>query len=269
MTSAPCPRPELQALVARYELGALEAAERAAFEQHVLECDACVAELERGARMAEALREGRSRFASLLQEEPAAPAAAAAAPATVSVPTPRVRQRPEGRVRFFRPRWLAPAAAALLVGAGLWQEARRSDIRRWASFPRQIAASGSVRGGAPPDAVTELLDAGASYFNLGQHAEAQRYFRAALERAPDSVPAAYGLGLVLAVSGDLQSAIPLLERAASRAEGEQREAVQWVLANASLAQGEREAALRVLALLAASQGAPAARAQDLDRRLRQ
>ncbi len=268
MNSAPCPRPELQALVARYELGALEPAERAAFEQHVLECDACVLELERGVRMAEALREGRSGFAALLQEEPPAAAVTAASRSTVSVPAPRVQRRLAGLVPLFRPRLLVPAAAALLIGLGLWQEARRSDIRRWASFPPQIAASGGMRSSTPGDAVAELLDAGASYFDLGQHAEAQRYFRAALEREPDSVPAAYGLGLVLAVGGDLQGAIPLLERAAPRAEGEQRDAVQWVLANAYLARGEREAARRVLALLVASSGAYAPRAQDLDRRLR-
>ncbi len=279
MNTTPCMRPDLQPLAGRYEVGALTQDESAAFETHILECDECVAELERGAPMAQVLREQRPRFAAMLREGTAI--GGASAPATVpsrvarkqlsaAAPQPNARLAALGWQRFFRLRLLVPASVMLLVGLGLWQQARRSDIRRWASFPREIASAGStVRGSESQDAVAELLDAGAAYFELGQYAEAEGHFRSALERDPESEAAAYGLGLVLAASGDPRAAIPFLERAAEQSESERHDTSLWVLANAHLAAGDRESSLPLLTLLGSSSGSYASRAQDLERRLRQ
>ena len=51
-----CAREDLHRLLTRYEFGAITAEEKVAFERHVLECDACFEDLERGAAAVRALR---------------------------------------------------------------------------------------------------------------------------------------------------------------------------------------------------------------------
>ena len=257
---ATCDRPELGGLVARYEFGAVSEAERRAFELHVLECDACFETLEHGAAAVETMREHAGAFRRVLEEERRA---------REERPAPAARA---GRRPFLawalRPRLLAPALGVLLVGlATTTWVSRRADVARLATFPRDTMRTTTVRAPAMQDAVRELMEAGAGYFDVGRYDEAARRFRAALERDPDLAPAAFALGLSLALSGDARAAVAPLESATRQATGDLRDEARWVLANAYLKSGNAAAARRELVSLAAEPGEYAARARTLAARL--
>jgi len=259
---AACANPAMHDMLGRYEFGAVSDDERAAFERHAVECDACFAELERGSVAVAHLRERSDRFAELLRPAPAA----APAPAEVAA-APR-RWRPQ--LFGLRPQ-LAVAAALTLVAAGTggwWLAGRRAaDPARWASFPREAAARHIVRGPEPHDAVRELMETGASYFDLGRYADAERRFRAALERQPDLAEAEYFAGLSRALAGDPSGAVPNLERAVGLATGVLRPKAHWALANAYLASRRTAEAKRELEGLASEGGELGEPARDLLARL--
>ncbi len=246
-------------LLTRYEFGALSPEERRAFEAHVLECDACFAELERGSVAAAALAASAPALREALRSGEAIGARGA----------PTVRARLRGLLeRLPRARLLAPALAALVATAVVTiRLAGAPGFTRLASFPTEELASDVVRGPGVTDAVRELMAAGAAYFDLARYGEAATRFRAALERDPGSAEAAYLLGLCGVFDGRLREAIPSLESAVRLAGGELRPKAEWVLANAYLKAGRLDDARAALASLGAGEGEYAARARDLIARL--
>lgn len=58
-------------LLARYEFGTLSDDERRAFELHLLECDACFAELERGSAVVAEMKGHGSAIGGTCREKPA------------------------------------------------------------------------------------------------------------------------------------------------------------------------------------------------------
>ncbi len=243
----------VSARLGRFEFGAFDDAERCAIEAHVLECDACFAELERGAVVAGTMRDTRTRFAALL---------AGARDATAR-PDAMPGERDRGLLARLRgllgpplaPRVVAPAFAILLALAivAVRHFARAPDTAHFATFPRDDLATTIVRGPNVGDAVRELMEAGAGYFDTGRYDEAARRFRAALDRDPTLAEAAYLVGLSTALAGDAEAAVPELDRAARLAGPELRPKATWVLANAELKAGRVEQAKTILVALSAGE----------------
>jgi hypothetical protein len=63
-----CTRADLQVLLGRYEFDTLGVQERHAVEAHVLECDVCFAELERGAGAVASMREHATELTRALNK---------------------------------------------------------------------------------------------------------------------------------------------------------------------------------------------------------
>jgi tetratricopeptide (TPR) repeat protein len=244
-------------LLPLYEAGSLDRESRDAFEAHAVACDACFEELERGAAVSATLHAHRARFADLLASGVAgAPRGGAA--------MPRVAGRRFEWLR--RPRVTLACAAILVAVLAVTLRVRDSarDPRRWASFSLDEIASEAVRAPSGDSAVQELIDAGLAHLELGHYEEADRRFRAALERDPAEARASYLLGLSEALAGRADEAIAHLERAASLATPKLRPAAMWTLANAQLASGRVDAARASLAEVAAHGEEPyAAKARAL------
>jgi tetratricopeptide (TPR) repeat protein len=255
---AACSRPQMGALLPRYEFGALTNSERSAFERHVLECEACFEELERGFAAAGTLRDHSGEFLRVLDEARRETAGSA-------VPAAR---RGSWLDRVFRAPVAVPALVVLVATLVIttWL-ARRPGEARFATFPREAMPSETVRAPGTDDAARELMASGAAYCNLGRYDMAARRFRAARERDPSSAEAAYALGLSMALAGDARGAIPHLEAASRLASGDLRDKAGWVLANAYLRAGDGAAARRELSVLATGSGEFAARARELAARL--
>lgn len=242
-------------LLPRYEFGSLSDDERRAFETHVLECDLCFGELERGSVAVGVMRDHAPALARALGREPSR--AAEGPPSRAG----RVRALVEG---LLRPRALVPALAILLIAViGVRVATRPDDFTRLATFPREELASAIVRGPGVGDAVRELMEAGAGYFDTGRYDEAARRFRAALERDPQLAEAAYLLGLSEALAGAVKESIPSLEDATRIARGDLRIKAQWVLANAYIKEGRLGEARSVLEALASEEGEYALKARAL------
>jgi tetratricopeptide (TPR) repeat protein len=163
---------------------------------------------------------------------------------------------------------LAAAVLGILIAAGtFWQLGRRMDYSRLATFPREETTSSLVRGPRLSDTVRELMETGAGYFETERYAEADRYFRAVLDRDSTVAQAAYFLGLCRIFSGDAASAVPHLERASRMAGDELRSGALWVLANAYLKAKSLAKARGVLEDLATGRNEYAVKAQHLLGRL--
>jgi tetratricopeptide (TPR) repeat protein len=246
-------------LLARYEFSALSGDERRAFEAHVLECDLCFAELERGSVATAALRERARQFRETLAADEARGARVA----------PGLAARLAGLARAIAaPRVFAPAAAvALLLVIVTLRLTGAPRYAHLATFPTDEVAADIVRGPGTSDAVRELLVAGAGYFDIQQYDEAARRFRAARERDPQLAEAAYLLGLAEVFQGEERDALPDLEDAARLASDDLRPKAEWVLANAYLKAGRTRDARGVLERLSRGEGEYAAKARDLLARL--
>ena len=240
-----CDRPDVRPLLARYEFGAVDRDERGLVDAHVLECDVCFAELERGADVVTALRDDPQRFRRALDGL-----------------SPPVRSH---RTLFVR--IALPLAACVAIALGVVVATRWTDETRLATFPQEIDRARVVRAPGALAAVDELVATGASYFDLGRYAEAERYFEAACRRDSTRADAAYALGLALALGGDPARGAASLGRAVRLAPEGEGDAARWALANAYLAAGRGQEARRELATLSAGTSSEARRAEALLRRL--
>ncbi|WP_042366061.1 anti-sigma factor [Streptacidiphilus neutrinimicus] len=138
---------DLHMLAGAYALGALEADERAAFEEHLADCEACAVEVAEfqatSARLAQAVAETPPtamkqqvlrRVAEVRQEPP-----------HVELPAPRVPSAPARARRGARFALAASLAAAVaLGGVAAWQYSRAQDAHQQAQQAQaetaQIAA---------------------------------------------------------------------------------------------------------------------------------
>lgn len=131
----------------RYVLRQMPPAQRARFEEHFLECPACLErlELERGLREGLAAQ-GDAEHAAGLEQGPAPHVNVAEAAAAPTLPVPRGPTRAVVGVSSSRTPWLRPALAAalaLIVGALLLRELVRAR--------RELAAWRRHAGLASPD----------------------------------------------------------------------------------------------------------------------
>lgn len=256
-----CVDPALGALIGRYEFGALSEEERRTFEAHLLTCDACFGELERGSVVVEEMRARSSFYAALLRRR-------------------RSRITPARRVleavwRAIGPPLLRPWVAAPLVIAilavgivGLHSLIGPLRYARLATFPVEVAETDILRSPETRGAVSELIQTGAAYFNLHRYDEAERCLEGALQHQPDNVEASYLLGLSIVLQRRTKEAIPILERAFRLARSTpQRQEAAWALANAYLKAGHLGQAQTTLDALALEEGQYAVLARELRARL--
>ena len=244
---------KMSKLVAAYEFGMLPDEERAAFEQHVLECDACFQELERGAPVVSVLRErARDRAESLGEQRS------------------RV-VRPQRRWAFRWPaRRIAALAGAVAILAVVFLPRLPSgpaDYRDFATFPREGPSSTLVRGLGAAGSVAELVEVGLAHLDVGDFEQAELRFDAAVQRDSTSVEALYLLGLSRALQGESVKAVPSLEAAADLAPENLLPKVMWTLANAYVKAGMLEEARVTLRRLAAGTDEFAEKGRDLLERL--
>ena len=245
----------------RYEMGGLTEEERRAVEAHALECDACFAELERGSVVSAAMRDGSTRFAGVLGE----------GPASGRREGPSALGRLGELVRVgLRLRVAVPvlAVALLLAVVSVRHGGRADRYARLASFSRDELATTIVRGPNVRDAVRELMESGAGYFDTGRYDEAARRFRAALDRDPGLAEAAYLLGLSRALADDAAGAVVPLETATRLAGPALAPRASWALSNAHLRLGRVENARTILETLRTSEGEYGSKARALLEQLR-
>ncbi len=214
-----CTNRAIGVMIGRYEHGRLDETERRSFEAHLLECDYCFAELERGDAAASAMRDHAGELREALRRD-------------------RWRAWWPARRRTA----LVPIGVAVLLAAFIAHDALRSpDSARWASYPATLSDiidlddPGQVREPGTADPLDELLAAGRGHYDAGADAEAVRFLRAARRRVPEDLRAATLLGLALARSGDAAAALPHLRFATSTADSAWGDLARWGAANCHLA----------------------------------
>ncbi len=111
-----------------------------------------------------------------------------------------------------RIRTVVIALAVLGAGAGVWLVARSASGGQEASSTK--ARSSPAHGGAP---VVDDYERGRELLAAGETAKAEQAFRRAVEHAPSSAVAHYGLGCALLELGDAVGAAAEIESALSLA----------------------------------------------------
>ncbi len=253
MTERPtstCHEPEVGDLIGRYEHGLLTGEEKRRFEAHLLECDHCFAELERGAEVASAMRAHAPALRHALQPQPAARVSGAER-GTRGTSAPGAGHGwsalARGARRFWRgPVWVPAAVAALLLLFLLNAPWRTPDPEDLVRYPTQVAAEDLMRAGDRPGALAELLAAGGGHLNAGDYGAAVRFLRAARDRAPEDARAAAWLGLALALGGRPEDALGHLEAAAAAPDTARPAQALWTLAHCYLDLGRTDDAHAVL-----------------------
>jgi len=234
-TRTPKPRPE--DLLAAYELGLLDPAERKRFEDASREDGDLLDELFDHAPMIRALRADPARFAAV---------AAAAAPAR-----PSLLQRLAAAL--VRPRTLVPAAVAVALVLVIFGGGGR-DLEKLAVLePLQVTAY-EVRAGAP--AADELYADALDAYRDERWRESAATLEQALETAPEGWPRAdlarLYLGSSVLLGGDAAAAEPTLAAAAGSRLAPIRERALWQLVQARLLRADETAARAALRELTAS-----------------
>jgi tetratricopeptide (TPR) repeat protein len=243
-----CTNPKIGRLIARYELGALDATEREKFVGHMIKCDYCHNEVYEMAPFMNVLKDRREEAVRS-----------------------RVTRRLTPAVAGWRPLWLrwpALAAAVLLaVGGGLLatyllrQErppsiAQPSDATT--STPQLAEATPPAWQNleipkahyTPPREKPDLRGGPASAFERAMDAYKRNEFAAAAEQLEavirlesDPAEAYFYRGVSLLLLGQYRDAIGCLDRAAQLSVGEQREASHYYSALAYLKNDQPQEAL--------------------------
>ncbi|WP_042428998.1 anti-sigma factor [Streptacidiphilus anmyonensis] len=134
---------DLHMLAGAYALGALEEDERAAFEEHLADCDSCAVEVAEfqatSARLAQAA--AQSPPAAMKQQVLRRIAEVRQEPPQVEVPAPRASTAPARARRGARFALAASLAAAVaLGGVAAWQYTRAEEAHQQAQQAQQAQA---------------------------------------------------------------------------------------------------------------------------------
>lgn len=226
-------------LLAAYEMGLLDEAERARFERAALEDPELLEELYEHAPAVRALREDPARYAAVLRE------------ARREGATPWLRRLGA----WLHPRVLVPvalAAAAILLVVGLPGD---DDLKRMAVLQPAPYARIEVRGA---DGGAEALFAEAmERYVAARYAEAAEGLDRALaapdaEAWPGAEQARLYLGVSRLLAGEAETALAPLDRVAVSPQRALAERAHWYLAQAHLVLGDAPAARRDLVALRGS-----------------
>ncbi len=249
-TTGRCNAEDVGRLLAAYELGALDAAEAARFEAHLLRCPACFESLYEGAPVAAVLRARGAALRSALAPRPPVARALFA--------------------RLARPVPLALAAAAALVLAVLLTPRRAGDDHERLLALARVEAEPYepflLRGGSEADPADAALQEGMSYYDLGRYADAIAPLREAHGRLPDRADIRYYLGLDLLLAGETGEGTRLLEPLAL-GEGPFRDRAALHVACGHILAGRPERARSFLIIAARGEGPAAERARAILRTL--
>ncbi len=280
---AGCVKPEQGDRLAVYELGLLSDRERAEFELHLGECEACLESLYGMAPYAAAMAAEPGAAAARPAESAPARPAQARTPVRVPVPGPGLAH---GVRRLWGPRpWrvLVPAAASLAAAAaiiivfgvphrGHEQDSAFSSLARIEPVPYVSVVRRTVASEA-----SRRFDEGMAFYTRRRYADAARVLSEAARPAqaasgvepPAGEPATPGagvrdldaarledqarffLGLSLLLAGNAAEAAVHLQRATGSPVAPLADRARWYLAQAKLVSGDPEGALGPLRELAA------------------
>lgn len=227
-------------LLAAYEMGLLDEAERVRFERAALEDPALLEDLFDHAQAAQALREDPDRYAAVLR-----------AARREAEPSPAARLVARLRA-LLSPRVLAPAVVAAAAVLALLVLPGDDDLRKLAVLEPAPYVQVDVRG-AEGDAAT-LFHEAMSHYTARRWDAAAAGLESALS-APDAAdwPTAGQARLFLGVSRVLNDEADLalgpLARAARSSQLPVAERARWHLAQAHLALGDAAAAREQLEIL--------------------
>lgn len=209
-----CLRPGNVELMERYLQEELPAGEVEAFENHVLECDDCAAELETLAALRIALANRREAIEDHGEPE----------------------QSFSGRI------WMA-LAAALLLAVGLvlvLQPWSQSDLASLASIEPPAYRESRLRG--PVDDADQRFRAGMERYQQADYRGAVSDLEAALTLDPSRVDIAFYLGATHLLIGDVQDSLENLERVIAPGDTPFLEEALYLRAQAHLLAGDAAAA---------------------------
>jgi tetratricopeptide (TPR) repeat protein len=259
MSPSDCKNPEIGKRIAHYEAGLLDEADRSRFEEHLLECDFCVGEVERMFPVATALLANRDRIREGLAED------------GITFDALRNRLAPAAR-RNQRRGVLAPVGERLL---GLRQTLKRPPVL-WTALGTAVAMilvvvtfqfvgqptespSGSrcvpflsfqalpyegslTLRGEEARAGKEDFDKGMEAYLQADYQRAARYLRAAVGKSSDQAEWWLYLGVCSYLQRDAKRAIQSLGRADELAQGRVKLRARWFLAQTYLLAGDRDRA---------------------------
>lgn len=245
-----CGRIESEEIAERYLLGRLTDEDRDAFESHFFACDRCF----------DRLRTLRSVRAELRSDPAIEPVAVAA-------------------IRRRVPPWALAAAAVLAIGigAGLWTLRRTNEVAPAQTAtnprtpePRSLAELARVE---PPPYIPVTLRSAEDWrvrferamadYSAARYADAVRGLEVVAAQQPSAANAWFFLGISSLMLDRTDEAIRALQRCLDSGDTAYAEDAQFFLAKAFLRKGDREAASRALAAVAASNGPRAGEARDL------
>lgn len=264
-----CVAPEIGKLIARYELGALDSAEHAAFVGHLVECEFChneVYEMEPAAELLRARREavmsGRAlpdevalrRALAVGRETPSVwkrrVALAAAAAVLVVTGLAVIVARMQGNRGAGTPEWTDPSWADLAVAP--------------LAYPGHDANAPVLRGGSTSAAFRDGIEA----YGRGEYAEAAESLDLVCRMEPRDGEAHVYAGVALMMTGRFRDAITKLNAARDLTAGELNFEARYYLVLAFLKVGDGQQALsEVDEMLASGQEAHRSELESLRKKI--
>lgn len=259
-----CTNQPIGRLIARYELGALDPAEQAAFESHLIQCQYCHNEVYSMAPFMGALR--KHREAVLRGEIPSDRAAVQAAFDALAPPQPA-----------FWFRWPVLAAASVLIAVSIGLLALYLNQRSQPG-PSEVTTNTSPTQVPKPEIVPpdlQMVLRGSKAFEQAMDTFRKNDFQTAVRELevvsrlePDNAEAHFYWGVSLLMLNRSQEAITPLKKAIPLSSGEQRENGHYYLALAYLNTNQPEPALTQLEKVIELNGPHRAEAEKLKLQIR-
>ena len=259
MRQSNCKNPQIGKLIAHYEAGLLDDADCSRFEEHLLECDFCVEEVERMYPVATALLANREAIRQGLAQdgitfdalrERLAPATRSKQRRGVFAP---IREQVLGlREALRRPPvlWTAVGtAAAMILLVVTFQFVGRPNEspadRRWVPFLsfQALPYEGSLTlRGEGAVAGKEDFDQGMEAYLQADYKRAAKYLKQAVGKSSGQAEWWLYLGVCSYLQRDAKQAIASLGRADGLAQGSLKFRARWFLAQAYLLTADRDRA---------------------------
>jgi len=269
-----CTNEEIGRLIAQYELGELSDEECDRFEEHLMECDFCLGELEQMRPIVSALRQDRVEIRDALRHE------------GISFETlkeellsrSRVNRSVFGKVMqaatqalssLRQTRVLIPAISMLfalvLIRMYYWpphigtsETNPYERILTFESLPYQLLELRGTAGEADPS-----FDEGMKAYLEGNYGDAIVNLRNAVEKAPENGSWWLYLGVCYYLERDAKAAVKALARADTLAQFSDKTRARWYLAQAHLLNGDANQAIPLLQWLIDQEKTYAGKADSL------
>jgi tetratricopeptide (TPR) repeat protein len=280
MTSQPkqCSNGSQGALLARYELGTLNEAERNRFEEHLLDCQFCSDALMEMLPLMATLRQNRQAIVSSLHRDGISfNALREELLAEARIPRVRLWSRAgelfnQLRAAFARPVVWAPAAlcaaAALLLVMQLQKQPSFTADHYGLTF-KKAPYEAQVWRGEPADAAVESFNQGMQSYLANDYASAIKLLKKAVALEPERGTWWMFLGISSYLDRRAPDAVAALTRAVALTEYDLKTESLWYLAQAHVLDGHKDQALPLLKQLSEQQNPYSGEAHDLLNRISQ